>query len=835
MLDSKTLMRIINTQLDVGKAILSKDSITMGVVVDGDDPLQSGRLRVFCPNLNDDPKKLHHIPWAVCASPFAGTISNKEFSRGAGKGKEKTPGAVSYGFWGIPEQGAIVLVARVDGDERRRVWLGCVQSHQEMHTLFHGRYEWKNGGPDGPLSSTKDPINPAYENAQKAFEGFMDSAEWKTRQAEYQATSNPISQKEIADGLKSYLDQEYSDISKEEKDEWVKEILGSHGYDWSSNKALGEFLQSKVYGFSTPGFHAFSMDDRAYNNRIRIRSATGHQLIFDDTNERIYLSTNEGNNWVEFDSNGNIDIYSKKRISVRAEDDINFSTDKSFRVKAKEGIYMYSGDTREQEKLDEEKPEIGEIRFHSTADTHLFSEKNYKMLVKEDWLAEVGGKHCLSIAETMSVQVEEGIDTIVNNGDYQLAVNGNYHHHAAVDTSIFSGNDNKIQAVNDTEIFSYTGKMDIGSMANMTVKSYEGDMTLEAIENNMKMMSNKGQNQITMRNPFLNIFSIGQIITQSAVEVGTQVSSTFSVDSDKDPTINGSKINSQCLSIDNAVNVKFSETEIELEAVSDIKHKVSAFDTSITTINDSLEQLETKVNNLSYTTANYINDLIGSWGGGLSLSFPFPGIPSIPSPSIIFPAIDLPELDFDFCINLGDIIKVDEFNPQPDAAFLKINVDLGGWTARNFKDWFERQKVNFEGSLQYFENGLATGANSIGNAMDSIKNSISNVSGALDNLVNISVTDNGLSVDNYTLGIGDFTDALADYNNAVKQYNDANGTSLETLDDLQNQSNDHRRTIETINEQIQKDPSSVDGYDFSDLSEMKDFFAQYSTDLNGLG
>ena len=40
--------------------------MTLGVVVDGDDPLQMGRLRVFCPSLNDDPKTIrcstNHAP-----------------------------------------------------------------------------------------------------------------------------------------------------------------------------------------------------------------------------------------------------------------------------------------------------------------------------------------------------------------------------------------------------------------------------------------------------------------------------------------------------------------------------------------------------------------------------------------------------------------------------------------------------------------------------------------------------------------------------------------------------------------------------------------------------
>ena len=45
--------------------------ITLGVVVDTDDPLQMGRLKIFCPTLNDYPKITQYIPWTVCDSPFS--------------------------------------------------------------------------------------------------------------------------------------------------------------------------------------------------------------------------------------------------------------------------------------------------------------------------------------------------------------------------------------------------------------------------------------------------------------------------------------------------------------------------------------------------------------------------------------------------------------------------------------------------------------------------------------------------------------------------------------------------------------------------------------------
>src|SRR5690554_761369 len=167
MIDHKQLLKIINAKQSLfakNKENTPSRGVTLGVVVDTDDPLQQGRLRAFCPSLNDDPKKLHHIPWAIYVSPFGGAISNNSFVRGTGKGPETSDGAVHYGFWGIPEQGSIVVVSCIDEDDRRRIWQGCLPSHQETNTMLHGKFKWAGGGPDGPLTSKGSPIEPLYTN-----------------------------------------------------------------------------------------------------------------------------------------------------------------------------------------------------------------------------------------------------------------------------------------------------------------------------------------------------------------------------------------------------------------------------------------------------------------------------------------------------------------------------------------------------------------------------------------------------------------------------------------------------------------------------------------------
>ena len=391
--DDKKIFKGFDEIFDVGKDgdknTQACVSLTVGVVVDTDDPLQMGRLRIFCPSLNDAPEKLQHLPWAAYVSPFGGVVNNSCFTRGSDPSNATTTGAVHYGFLGIPEQGAHALVGCIDGDPRRRFWLGCFMSQQETHTLFTGRFKWSgfDGTPDGPFSSSNDPIQPLYDNLSQMFPD-RTAREWKTRGADYQPTavSQDVGQIPNPDDI-TYLDEQNNQIRVAEPDQWVKDILGAHGYDWTSFKNLGSFLASKVYGMSTPGGHSISMDDRPFNCRVKVRTTGGHMILMDDTNERIYITTAQGNNYIEMDLAGNIDVFSASRVSVHAANDINFSTEGTFRVKATQGIYMYAGDNVETP-LGNTVPPKGQIRLHATDDFHILSDKNIRMTSIEDMLLQ---------------------------------------------------------------------------------------------------------------------------------------------------------------------------------------------------------------------------------------------------------------------------------------------------------------------------------------------------------------------------------------------------------------------------------------------------------------
>jgi len=391
--------------------------ISIGLVVDTDDPLQQGRLRVFCPAYNDDPKKILHLPWCAYVSPMAGSINNSAFARGHIQGNEHSDGPVHYGFYSIPEVGAHVVVGCINGDARRRVWLGCLPSHQELHTIGNGRLKHEGGAVDGPLTSTGNPIQPQYDKLKEAFNNDTSSSEWKTRGAEYQATAiteSPSPDKSV------YVDDNLQTIQNNEQDEWVKAVLGEHGYDWTGYKNLGAFLASRVHTFTTPGGHSVVLDDRPFNSRIKIRSTGGSQIILDDTNERLYVSTSGGKSWLEMDASGNIDVFSERRISLHAEKDINLSAGESIRLKANKFISMYAGDSRGQAPLPETLAD-GEIRIHSSSSMHITSQSDYFHTVDGNLDIDVSGQSNINSAGTMHIGSASTINMDASNIQFRVS------------------------------------------------------------------------------------------------------------------------------------------------------------------------------------------------------------------------------------------------------------------------------------------------------------------------------------------------------------------------------------------------------------------------------
>lgn len=341
--------KIINNLRDQNPSRKSYPYATIGTVVDTADPQEMGRLRVLCPALNDTEQRtlkeddLNKIPWASYMSPFGGASST--LSRGPTS--DQTAGDLAYGFWAIPTVGAQAIVMCIDGDPQLRVWIGCLHEHLTPHTMPHGRFFGTPTSIDGPGSSAESPIKRLRVNLKLAFGSVY---EFFSRAADYSvaAVNNDV----IEDSTSSIVDSKNKLIT----------LPNGLTIEYSQGYARGKRDTSSLStnecqttAWVSPGFHAISMDDRSENCRVRIRTTTGHQILLDDSNERILINTNAGRSYIEMDANGNIDIHADRQLSFHSTKDMSFTSDGKIRFRAQEGIHMLSGK---------------DIRFAAATDIH---------------------------------------------------------------------------------------------------------------------------------------------------------------------------------------------------------------------------------------------------------------------------------------------------------------------------------------------------------------------------------------------------------------------------------------------------------------------------------
>jgi hypothetical protein len=86
-----------------------------------------------------------------------------------------------------------------------------------------------------------------------------------------------------------------------------------------------------------------------HNELFRIRTRTGHQIIFHNTEDLIYITNSRGTSWIELTSDGKIDIYAQDSISVHTSNDLNFYADRDINFEAGRNINLKSAERFQSE------------------------------------------------------------------------------------------------------------------------------------------------------------------------------------------------------------------------------------------------------------------------------------------------------------------------------------------------------------------------------------------------------------------------------------------------------------------------------------------------------
>ena len=332
--------------------------IMEGQVIATNDPDQMGRVKVWVPALDGENYQVDQLPWADYASPLMGFTVNFP----AGGYPVANNSQTAYGFWAIPKIGATVLIFCLNADPSSRFYFASTVRLHRNRSLPAGRNADFNGnrgpmGDSGDGSGNLTPIQPAFDNLREQFQGDIDNVISKTR---------GTYERQVAQ-------------AKNDKD-------GNEGY--STSPADNSYLDPQTYCFVTPGRHALIMQDDPRWSRLRLKTAEGHQIIFDDSNERIYISTAKGKTWIELDQDGHMHVFASESISFRAGKDINFFADRDINFEADRSFHV--------------KANNGDIR--------LATEHTYHLIAKKDIIISACGIFDMTSEKSLKITASDDID-----------------------------------------------------------------------------------------------------------------------------------------------------------------------------------------------------------------------------------------------------------------------------------------------------------------------------------------------------------------------------------------------------------------------------------------
>jgi len=315
----------------------------LAIIVNHLDPTYMGSLEVAVlkkVGANLTPSEETHV--VQYCSPFLGNTALKYEGADSANFNDVQK---SYGFWAVPPDiGSTVMVIFLEGDPNQGYWTGCVQDrfqnfmmpglaatqNVEMTPEQERKYGTRNV-PTGEFNKKTrsigdDGAGPNVQNFNKPIHPFADRL---------------LAQGLILDTIRGPT----TSSARREIPSMVFGISTPGPLDPNGKKAPPAAGGTPV-PVSRLGGTTFVMDDGdadGQNELVRIRTRTGHQILMHNSQDLIYIANSKGTAWMEFTSDGKIDIYAYDSISIHTENDFNFRADRDINIEAGRNINMYSG------------------------------------------------------------------------------------------------------------------------------------------------------------------------------------------------------------------------------------------------------------------------------------------------------------------------------------------------------------------------------------------------------------------------------------------------------------------------------------------------------------
>jgi hypothetical protein len=321
----------------------------LGRVKSTDDPLRMGRLGV---NIISQTKRLNptfsQLTWCNYLSPFYGAKSRDAVST-TNAYLPKSNGH-SYGMWFVPpdiDTDVLVLFVEGEQNEENAFWIGCVQQPMMNHMIpGHGASTQAVAPPPPPSSkTTTDLYGTTFVPAGEINRYIWDKATPGKIGTGYYPVNDTSAEILKDQGLiKDPIRGTTTSSAQREAPSQVFGISTPGRIKSDSRTSPIELAQDDSY-IQTPTDrdpgHSFVMDDGDVNNQnqlLRLRTASGHQLLMHDTSGVVYIANGSGKSWIEMTKDGKISVYSADGINMRTEGNFDLHSDGDINFHAKNHI-----------------------------------------------------------------------------------------------------------------------------------------------------------------------------------------------------------------------------------------------------------------------------------------------------------------------------------------------------------------------------------------------------------------------------------------------------------------------------------------------------------------
>lgn len=408
------------------------------------DPTYMGVLEVeILHESGNDSLEEGQLQYVKYLSPFAGQTSLLHVNGTDNYDNTQK----SYGFWMIPpDPGVIVMCIFVDGDPKKGYWFGCVQDlnmnfsmpglaatgiatakNTSKSRVPVGEYNKivHEGTSENDLTQIPKAASPLEKTLddQGLLEDDVRGITSSSARREFPSavfgisTPGPLDKK----GPKG----EYGKKQWRVKDKPVSRLPGStfvmdDGDDKKERKTTpweGPPEYADVEAGET------GLRDRPHNELIRLRTRTGHQVLLHNSEDLIYIGNARGTAWIEFTSDGKIDIFAADSINIHTKQDVNFFADRDFNLEAGGNFNVKIA---------------GEMNLQANTEKRIINQTqdinvkgDVKKIYEKTYQREVSGSTDLKFVGALKERMDEGHTTKTAGssshfvmGDHSLRVNG---------------------------------------------------------------------------------------------------------------------------------------------------------------------------------------------------------------------------------------------------------------------------------------------------------------------------------------------------------------------------------------------------------------------------